>query len=552
VALSGRHRFVSADFGTRVPASTGGASVLVAAGILIGLVIGGVLGVVVVRTVGASRFDKALRTRQQLLQDAEREAEAMRREAHVEAREEAVKLRAGVDAEVNERRAQLARSEERLQSRDEELERKLLELARREQGLADREEASKTLHAELKETKQRELRELERLSGMTIAEAKQHLLERSEDLIRHELARQVRQMEEEARTEAKRRARNLVADALQRVAASHAAETTVTLVELPSDDMKGRIIGREGRNIRALEHLTGVDFIIDDTPQAVVLSSFDGIRRETAKLTLVKLIEDGRIHPARIEEMYYQSKAEIEDYIRQAGEQAVFEANCGDFHEELVKILGRLRYRTSYGQNVLKHTLEVVHLCGVMAAELGAGVKTAKRAGLLHDIGKAMTHEVEGSHALISAQLARRYGETQGVVHAIEAHHYEVQPQTVESVLLIAADAISASRPGARGESLENYIKRLESLEELAGSRPGVEKVYALQAGREIRVIVKPNEIDDDTAVLLSHEIAREIEDQLEYPGQIKVTVIRESRATDVASNRIDVRRESPAHIDAA
>jgi ribonuclease Y len=526
--------------------------VLVAAGILIGLVVGGVLGVIVVRTVGASRFDKALRTRQHLLQDAEREAEAMRREAHVEAREEAVKLRADVDSEVSERRAQLARAEERLQSRDEELERKLVELSRREQGLADREEASKALHGQLKEAKQRELRELERLSGMTTAEAKQHLLERSEDLIRHELARQVRQMEEEARTEAKRRARNLVADALQRVAASHAAETTVTLVELPSDDMKGRIIGREGRNIRALEHLTGVDFIIDDTPQAVVLSSFDGIRRETAKLTLVKLIEDGRIHPARIEEMYYQSKAEIEDYIRQAGEQAVFEANCGDFHEELVKILGRLRYRTSYGQNVLRHTLEVVHLCGVMAAELGAGVKTAKRAALLHDVGKAMTHEVEGSHALISAQLARRYGETQGVVHAIEAHHYEVQPQTVESVLLIAADAISASRPGARGESLENYIKRLESLEELAGARPGVEKVYALQAGREIRVIVKPDEVDDDTAVLLSHEIAREIEDQLEYPGQIKVTVIRESRATDVASNRLDVRRDAPAHIDAA
>jgi ribonuclease Y len=526
--------------------------VLIAVGILIGLVVGGVLGVLVLRSAAASRFDKAMRTRQQLLQDAEREAEAMRREAHVEAREDAVKLRAEVDAEVQERRTQLTRTEERLQSRDDELERKQVELARREQGLADREEASKALHAELKEAKQRELRELERLSNMTIAEAKQHLLERSEDLIRHELARRVRQMEEEARTEAKRRARNLVADALQRVAASHAAETTVTLVELPSDDMKGRIIGREGRNIRALEHLTGVDFIIDDTPQAVVLSSFDGIRRETAKLTLVKLIEDGRIHPARIEEMYYQSKAEIEDYIRQAGEQAVFEANCGDFHEELVKILGRLRYRTSYGQNVLKHTLEVVHLSGVMAAELGAGVKTAKRAALLHDLGKAMTHEVEGSHALISAQLARRYGETQGVVHAIEAHHYEVQPQTVEAVLLIAADAISASRPGARGESLENYIKRLESLEELAGSRPGVEKVYALQAGREIRVIVKPEEVDDDTAVLLSHEIAREIEDHLEYPGQIKVTVIRESRATDVASNRLDVRRDAPAHIDAA
>jgi len=275
--------------------------------------------------------------------------------------------------------------------------------------------------------------------------------------------------------------------------------------------------------------------IIDDTPQAVVLSSFDGIRREVAKLTLSKLIEDGRIHPARIEEMYYQSKAEMEEHIREAGEQAVFEANCGDFHEELVKILGRLRYRTSYGQNVLKHTLEVVHLAGIMAAELEASVKTARRAALLHDLGKALTHEVEGSHALLSAQYARRYGESPAVVHAIEAHHYEIEPQTVEAVLLIAADAISAARPGARGESLEHYIKRLESLEEVAGRHKGVEKVYALQAGREIRVIVKPKEIDDDAAVLLSHEIAREIEDELEYPGQIKVTVIRESRAVEFA-----------------
>jgi ribonucrease Y len=526
---------------------------LVALGVLVGLLAGCVAGAIAIRTVGASRFDKALRTRQQLLADAEREAEAMRREARVEAREDAVKLRSGIEAELQERRGQVARVEERVQAREEELDRKSTEIVRREQGLADREEASKQLHAQLKEAKQRELAELERLAGMTVAEAKQHLLERSEDLIRHELARQVRQMEEEARSEAKRRARNLVADALQRVAASHAAETTVTLVELPSDDMKGRIIGREGRNIRALEHLTGVDIIIDDTPNAVVLSSFDGLRRETARLTLTKLIEDGRIHPARIEEMYYQSKAELEDYVHQAGEQAVFEANCGEFHEELVKILGRLRYRTSYGQNVLKHTLEVVHLGGVMAAELGASVKTTKRAALLHDLGKAMTHEVEGSHALISAQLARRYGETQGVVHAIEAHHYEVQPQTVESVLLIAADAISASRPGARGESLENYIKRLESLEVLAASHSGVEKVYALQAGREIRVIVKPEDVDDDQAVLLSHEIAREIEDQLEYPGQIKVTVIRESRATDVASNKLEIRREAPTpHIDAA
>jgi ribonuclease Y len=410
-----------------------------------------------------------------------------------------------------------------------------MELERRDQGLSDRETHLKQLQEEAKEAKDSELRELERISGMTVEEAKRHVFERSEELVRHDLARMVRQLEEEARTDAKRRARNLVADALQRVAASHAAETTVSLVELPSDDMKGRIIGREGRNIRALENLTGVDFIIDDTPQAVVLSSFDGVRREVAKLTLVKLVEDGRIHPSRIEEMYYRSKAEIEEHIRQAGEQAVFEANCGKMHDELAKILGRLRYRTSYGQNILKHSLECAHLAGIMASELGASVKTAKRAALLHDVGKAMTHEVEGSHALISAQQAKKFGESQHVVHAIEAHHYEVQPQTVEAVLVITADAISASRPGARGESLENYIKRLETLEKIAADKKGVERVYALQAGREIRVIVKPTEIDDDSAVLLSHEIAREIESQLEYPGQIKVTVIRESRAIEFA-----------------
>jgi ribonuclease Y len=389
----------------------------------------------------------------------------------------------------------------------------------------------------LKEARAAELAKLERVAGMTQSEARAHILDRGEAQARHELARRVRMLEDEARAESRRRARNLIADALQRVAASHAAETTVTVVELPSDDMKGRIIGREGRNIRSLEHLTGVDFIVDDTPHAVVLSSFDGLRREIARVTLLRLIEDGRIHPARIEETYYESKAEVDELVRQAGEQAVFEANCGPFHEELVRILGRLRYRTSYGQNVLKHSLEVVHLAGIMATELGASVQTVKRAALLHDLGKAMTHEVEGSHALISAQLARRCGESQGVVHAIEAHHHEVQPQTVEAVLLIAADAASASRPGARGESLEHYIKRLESLEELAGSKPGVEKVYALQAGREIRVIVSPAAVDDDEAALLAHEIAREIEDRLEYPGQVKVTVIRESRTVDVAKN---------------
>src|SRR5712691_9777760 len=510
---------------------------LVAIGILIGLILGGIGGAVAVGILGKSRLGAARRERKQMIEEARREADTLRREAQITAREEALKLRGEIDQEVVEHRSRIVKVEERVLAKEEEIDGKLTELTRREQGLADRETHLRQLQEEHKQAKGEQLAALERISGMTVNEAKTTLLERSEDLIRHELARRVRQQEEEARTEAKRRARNLVADALQRVAASHAAETTVSIVELPSDDMKGRIIGREGRNIRALEHLTGVDFIIDDTPNAVVLSSFDGIRREIAKLTLSKLIEDGRIHPARIEDTYYASKSEIDETMLHAGEQAVFEANCGDFHEELVKILGRLRYRTSYGQNVLKHTLDVVHIAGLMASELGASVKTTKRAALLHDIGKAMTHEVEGSHALISAQLARRYGESQGVVHAIEAHHYEVQPQTVESVLLIAADAISASRPGARGESLENYIKRLESLEELAAARPGVEKVYALQAGREIRVIVRPGDVDDDAAVLLSHEIAREIEDQLEYPGQVKVTVIRESRAIDVARN---------------
>jgi ribonuclease Y len=513
---------------------------LVAAGILVGLAVGAGMALAAVAFRSGSRLGAARRMRQQILADARREAEALRREAQIEAREQAVRLRAELEEELAERRARVVKNEERLNAREEEIDAKVTELSRREQGLSDRETHTKQLQEELKQARDEELKELDRISGMTVGEAKAQLLERSEDLIRHELARRVRQLEEEARGEAKRKARNLVADALQRVAASHAAETTVSIVELPSDDMKGRIIGREGRNIRALEHLTGVDFIIDDTPQAVVLSSFDGLRREVAKVTLAKLIEDGRIHPARIEETYYQSKAEVEELVRQAGEQAVFEAHCGDFHEELVKILGRLRYRTSYGQNVLKHTLEVVHLAGIMATELEASVKTTRRAALLHDIGKAMTHEVEGSHAGISAQLAKRYGESQGVVHAIEAHHYEVQPQTVEAVLLIAADAISAARPGARGESLENYIKRLSALEELAGRRDGVERVYALQAGREIRVIVKPTEVDDDGAVLLSHEIAREIESELEYPGQVKVTVIRESRAVEFAQYRGD------------
>jgi ribonuclease Y len=533
------------------PTERGASHVLIGIAVAIGIAAGAALALLAVQVFGATGVGKARRVRRQLIEDAEREAEALRREAQIESREQAVQLRAQIDTELADRRSSVLKIEERVLAKEEEIERKLVELQRKDQGLADREAHLRQLQDDLKQTKVAQQEELERIGGMTLQDAKAHLLERGEELARHDLARRVRMLEDEARAESKRRARNLVADALQRVAASHAAETTVTVIELPSDDMKGRIIGREGRNIRALEHLTGVDFIIDETPHAVVLSSFDGLRREVARLTLTKLIEDGRIHPARIEETYYQSKAELEETVRQAGEQAVFEANCGPFHEELVKILGRLRFRTSYGQNVLKHTLEVVHLAGVMATELGAGVKTAKRAAMLHDIGKALTHEVEGSHASISAQLARRYGETQHVVHAIEAHHYEVQPQTVEAVLVISADAISASRPGARGESLEHYIKRLESLEERAASKPGVAAVYALQAGREIRVIVSPGDVDDDAAALLSHEIAREIEDRLEYPGQVKVTVIRESRAVDVARNHTSAQNGDAQHGDA-
>jgi ribonucrease Y len=504
-------------------------------GILIGLLAGALGAWAFVSFLTDSKLAAARRTRGLLLEEARREADALRRESELAAKEGAARVRGETERDLDERRSEILEREQHVRLAEEEQAGRREELERRGQGLSDREAHVKELQEGLKAAKAVEERELERISRLGMEDAKAEVLKRSEELIRHELARRVRQLDEEATTQARRRARNLVADALQRVAASHAAETTVSIVELPSDDMKGRIIGREGRNIRALEHLTGVDFIVDDTPQAVVLSSFDGIRREVAKLTLQRLLEDGRIHPARVEEMYYQSKAEVDDLIRQAGDQAVFEANCGEFHEELVKIIGRLRYRTSYGQNVLKHTLEVVQLGGLMASELGAGVKTTKRAALLHDLGKALTHEEEGSHALVSARYARRFGETEGVIHAIEAHHYDVQPQTVEAVLVIAADAASAARPGARGESLEAYIKRLEALEELAAAKTGVERVYALQAGREVRVIVKPEEIADDEAALLSLEIAREIEQHLEYPGQIKVTVIRESRAIEFA-----------------
>jgi ribonuclease Y len=408
-------------------------------------------------------------------------------------------------------------------------------LARREDSLAQRESDLERERGQLAETRQELERALEKASGMSAARAKQLLLSEVEEQAKHDAARRIRQIDEETKREAEKRVRNILSVCMQRLAAGHATETTVSVVQLSTDDMKGRIIGREGRNIRALENLTGVDFIIDDTPGAVVLSGFDGVRREIAKMTLEKLLQDGRIHPARIEETYYQAKSELESHIVEAGEHAVFEADVQGLHPELVKLLGRLKFRTSYGQNVLAHSIEVSRLAGMMAQELGAGAKTARRAALLHDIGKAVTHEIEGPHALVGGDLARKYGESEAVAHAMESHHNEVEPQTVEAVIVQAADALSGARPGARGESLEQYVKRLRDLEQIAMRHKGVDRVYAMQAGREIRVMVAPGAIDDDAATLLSHEIAREIEKALEYPGQIKVTVIRESRAVEYA-----------------
>jgi ribonuclease Y len=408
-------------------------------------------------------------------------------------------------------------------------------VARREEALASREAEVEKQRAALADARQALERSLEQVSGLSAGRAKQLLLQEIEEQAKHDAARRIRQIEEETKREAERRVRNILSVCMQRLAAGHAAETTVSVVQLSADDMKGRIIGREGRNIRALENLTGVDFIIDDTPGAVVLSGFDGVRREIARVTLEKLLQDGRIHPARIEEMYYQAKSELEGHIVEMGEEAVFDAGVQSVHPELIKVLGRLRFRTSYGQNVLAHSIEVSRLAAMMAAELGASARTARRAALLHDIGKAVTHEVEGPHALVGGELARKYGESEAVAHAMEAHHNEVEPQTIEAVIVQAADALSGARPGARGESLEQYVKRLRDLEQIATRHKGVDKVYAMQAGREIRVMVQPGAIDDDAATALSYEIAREIEKELEYPGQIKVTVIRESRAVEYA-----------------
>lgn len=502
---------------------------------VIGLAVGLLAGYLWRKVESERKIGSAEARAEEILREATRDAEARKKEAVLEAKEEVHRLRGEFERETRERRAEIQRLERRLLQKEEQLDRKVETLERKEESLSRRERELERQSQLLSELEQRKLQELERISGLTTEDARRLFLSQIEQESRSEAARLIREIEQEARESAERKAREVISTAVQRVAADHTSEITITVVQLPNDEMKGRIIGREGRNIRALETLTGIDLIIDDTPEAVVISGFDPIRREIAKTALQKLIADGRIHPARIEEMVEKAQREMEQRIREEGEAACFEVGVHNIHPELVKLLGRLRFRYSYGQNVLKHSVEVAHLAGIMAGELGVNVEVAKRGGLLHDIGKAVDHEMEGSHVAIGVQLLRKYKESADVIHAMETHHGDVEPHSVESVLVTAADAISASRPGARRETLESYIKRLEKLEQISEGFEGVEKAFAIQAGREVRIMVKPDRIDDYGAIKLSKEIAQRIENELEYPGQIKVTVIRESRAVEYA-----------------
>ncbi len=470
-----------------------------------------------------------------IMAEAEKEAQAKKRELMLEAKEENHKLRNALDAEMKDRRREISQQEKRLNQKEESLDKKTETLEKKEQAYTQKLQDLEKKEADIEVIKSEQTAALERISGMTAQEAKAVLIKDIESQARFEAAILVKEIEQQAREDAEKNAKNIVASSIQKVAADHVAETTVSVVNLPSDEMKGRIIGREGRNIRTLETITGVDLIIDDTPEAVILSSFDPIRREVARMTLEKLITDGRIHPARIEETVEKSRREVEQIIKQEGEAATFETGVHGLHPEVVKLLGKLKYRTSYGQNVLRHSIEVSHLAGVMAGELGCDVALAKRAGLLHDIGKAVDHEIEGSHVSIGADIAKKYKENKDVVHAIMAHHGDVDAETLVAQLVQAADAISAARPGARRENLETYIKRLQKLEEIADSFSGVDKSYAIQAGREIRVMIKPDVVDDRGMILVAKEIAKRIESELEYPGQIKVSLLRETRAVDYA-----------------
>ena len=502
---------------------------------LAGCLIGAGVGYIYRKRIAEAKVGRAEESVKRLVTEAQKKAEAVKKETILEAKEEIHALRSDLEKETKDRRNEILRTERRLAQREEAVDKKVASLEAKDEQMNKRLKEITKRKEEIDEALNQQLDQLEKVSGMTTDEAKQILLEKVEQETRRDMAVYVREIESKAKEEADKKSREIITNAIQKYAADQVAENTVSVVALPSDEMKGRIIGREGRNIRALETATGIDLIIDDTPEAVILSGFDPIRREVARIALEKLIIDGRIHPARIEEMVKKARKEVDKEIHDAGEQAAFDAGIHNLHPEIIKLLGRLKYRTSYGQNVLKHSLEVAHLSAVMAAELGANIKLAKRGGLLHDIGKAVDHEVEGPHIQIGADLAKKYRENNDVVHCIQAHHGDIEAETVEAVLVQSADAISAARPGARRESLENYIKRLEALEEIANSFAGVEKCFAIQAGREVRIMVKPEDVDDAGMHLLAKDIVKKIEKDLDYPGQIKVNVIRETRSIDFA-----------------
>lgn len=493
------------------------------------------VGYIFRKTVGEREIGSAEQKARNLILDAENRSETIKKEITLEAKEEAHRMRSEVEREIRERRAEIQRAEKRLIQKEEAIDRKTENLEKKEESIIKKEQELIEKQRELDSYINKQVEELERISGYTVEEAKKILLSNVEKEIRLEASVLIKEIESKAKEEADKRAKEIITGAIQRCAADHVAESTVSVVPLPNDEMKGRIIGREGRNIRAIETLTGVDLIIDDTPEAVILSGFDPVRREIARIALEKLIVDGRIHPARIEEMVEKAEKEVNHIIKEEGEHATFEVGIHNLHPELIKLLGRLKYRTSYGQNVLKHSVEVSHLAGLMAGELGLDIKVAKRAGLLHDIGKAVDHEVEGTHVDIGIDLLRKYKESEAVINAMASHHGDYEPRNLEAILITAADALSAARPGARRETLETYIKRLQKLEDIANTTTGVERSYAIQAGREIRIIAKPEEMNDEEIVFLAREISKKIESELEYPGQIKVNVIRETRAIEYA-----------------